>query len=295
MMNVEQLFEGKIGEEVSLPEGEMIFREGDAGQHMYMVLEGSVEIRLETEGKQITAAKLLQGDFFGEMSLLEGLPRSGTAVAVEDCRLVLLHEKDFLELLAADHTIAWRIMKALSSRIRHVNRELVQRVGKDLQEVALQLHDHTEGVVAGIEAIAGSAGEIELNEKQLAEEIKEVEQISKQIGSSMAFIRTVATQTHILGLNAGIEAARSGEYGRGFAVIAEEIRKLSAQSKENAEQIAYLIEQIGSKMAAITLASDNSAIRSHEQAAATSEMAAATNKMNELAAKLSEIADSLRN
>ncbi|OPH49013.1 hypothetical protein BC351_37925 [Paenibacillus ferrarius] len=294
MMNMEQLDGKQIGQEVVINKGETLFQEGDAGHHMYIVLEGTVEIWLKIEGKQIPAAKLREGDFFGEMSLLEGLPRSGTAKAVEHCRLLLLQEEAFQELLSADSAFAWRIMKALSSRVRNVNRELVQRVGKDLQEVAEQLDTNTQGVVAGIEAIAKSASEIELNEKQLAEEIKDVQHISKQIGSIMSFIRTVSTQTHILGLNAGIEAARSGEHGRGFAVIAEEIRKLSAQSKENAEQIANLIEQIGLKMTSITVASEGSAIRSHEQASATNQMAAATSLMTELAARLSDIAASMK-
>ncbi|MEC0230367.1 methyl-accepting chemotaxis protein [Paenibacillus alba] len=290
MMNMEQLDGKQIGQEVVINKGETLFQEGDAGHHMYIVLAGTVEIWLEIEGKQIPAAKLGEGDFFGEMSLLEGLPRSGTAKAAEPCRLLLLQEEAFRELLSADSAFAWRIMKALSSRVR----ELVQRVGKDLQEVAEQLDTNTQGVVAGIEAIAKSASEIEWNEKQLAEEIKDVQHISKQIGSIMSFIRTVSTQTHILGLNAGIEAARSGEHGRGFAVIAEEIRKLSAQSKENAEQIANLIEQIGLKMTSITLASEGSAIRSHEQASATNQMAAATSLMTELAARLSDIAASMK-
>lgn len=293
-MELDSLYAGAIGEELVKRAGEIVFKEGDTGNHMYIVLDGAIEITLMLDGRRIPVARLGQGDFFGEMSLLEGLPRSGTASAVEFTKLLLVEEAAFQKLITADSAIALRIMKALSSRIRNMNKELAQRIGKDLQEVAASLRDNTAGIRLSIEQIAASASEIETNERQLAEEIKDVQATSKRIESIMAFIRTVATQTHILGLNAGIEAARSGEHGRGFAVIAEEIRKLSAQSKENAEQIAELTERIAQKMSSITEASEGSAYRSKEQASSTHLMVASTREMAELAARLTQIADSLK-
>lgn len=293
-MELDSLYAGAIGEELVKRAGEIVFKEGDTGNHMYIVLDGAIEITLMLDGRRIPVARLGKGDFFGEMSLLEGLPRSGTASAAEFTKLLLVEEPAFQKLITADSAIALRIMKALSSRIRNMNKELAQRIGKDLQEVAASLRDNTAGIRMSIEQIAASASEIETNERQLAEEIKDVQATSKRIESIMAFIRTVSTQTHILGLNAGIEAARSGEHGRGFAVIAEEIRKLSAQSKENAEQIAELTERIAQKMSSITEASEGSAYRSKEQASSTHLMVTSTREMAELAARLTQIADSLK-
>ncbi|WP_167747166.1 methyl-accepting chemotaxis protein [Cohnella luojiensis] len=67
---------------------------------------------------------------------------------------------------------------------------------------------------------------------------------SAQIGNILNSISDIASKTNILSLNAGIEAARSGEYGKGFLVIASEIRKLAEQSSHSAEQIAHLVEAI---------------------------------------------------
>jgi methyl-accepting chemotaxis protein len=174
-----------------------------------------------------------------------------------------------------------------------LNQELAQRIGKDLQEMSRSLHEHTQRISGSIKQIAVSAQEIDANEKLLAEQIKEVRSISKDIGVMLDFIQNVASQTHILGLNAAIEAARSGEHGRGFGVIAIEIRKLSAQSKANAEQIANLTEQIDLKMGSVTSASENSARKSNEQSAATQQMVMAIEDVAGLAERLAGIAKSL--
>jgi CRP-like cAMP-binding protein len=281
------------GQVITKEAGAVIFRSGDSGEDMYVVLSGTVDIFLEQNGSSIPVAKLRKGDFFGEMSLLEEMPRSGTVIVSEQSELVVLSEDSFRRLMLEDNVLAWRVMKGLSTRIRSINNELAQRIGNDLQEVSKLLHENAEGLSGSITHIAASAQEIDTNERQLAQQIKEVQVISKDIGVMLAFIRNVATQTHILGLNAAIEAARSGEHGRGFGVIAEEIRKLSAQSKENAEKIADLTEQIVVNMEKITASSENSAQRINEQADATNQMVASVDTMAGLAKRLSAIASTL--
>lgn len=281
------------GEVLTKEAGEVIFRSGDPGEDMYVVLSGTVDIFLEQNGSNIPVAKLRKGDFFGEMSLLEGMPRSGTVIVSQKSELVVLTENSFRQLMSDDSVLAWRVMKGLSTRIRSINNELVQRIGNDLQEVSKLLYDNAQGLAGSITHIAASAREIDTNERQLAGQIKEVQVISKDIGVMLAFIRNVATQTHILGLNAAIEAARSGEHGRGFGVIAEEIRKLSSQSKENADKIADLTEQIVINMDKITASSENSAQKINEQADATNQMVASVDTMAGLAKRLSAVASTL--
>ncbi len=77
--------------------------------------------------------------------------------------------------------------------------------------------------------------------KELSEEILEVEKRSKEIQGIIGVINGIAEQTNLLSLNASIEAARAGEAGRGFSVVAEEIRKLAEQSKESANQIKKIV------------------------------------------------------
>ncbi|MEK8129731.1 cyclic nucleotide-binding domain-containing protein [Paenibacillus filicis] len=115
-MSKDVLSIGQIGQTVSVRQGEVIFREGDPARHMYVVREGIVEIWLELEEKRIPAARLGPGDFFGEMSLLEALPRSGTAIAAEACTLFLLEEEAFHQQMA----LSTRQMTELADRLTKI-------------------------------------------------------------------------------------------------------------------------------------------------------------------------------
>jgi methyl-accepting chemotaxis protein len=290
-LNVTQISE--IGKVLNKKAGEIIFIEGEPGHEMYVVLSGKVEISLQHETKSILFAELGEGDFFGEMSLLEGMPRSGTAKAVQHTQLVVLQQASFRQFMTIDSDLAWRVMNSLSTRLRNQNRDYAQSLGKDLQDVADQLNSSAQGISGTIKQIAVSAEEIEWNEQQLAHNITEIKDISKQISESLMFIGKVAQQTKVFGLNASIEAARSGEFGKGFGVIAEEIRKLSEVSRQNADKMNTLTLQINTKLEQVTQASYTSTLKSQEQSLATHNMVNSVEEVASMANKLAQIANSL--
>ncbi|NLK52652.1 MAG: chemotaxis protein, partial [Syntrophomonadaceae bacterium] len=163
----------------------------------------------------------------------------------------------------------------------------------ELREMADKLTEGTHKMASIMQEIASAANEINVNESNLAQSVQEIENISEQINKILNFIKTVADQTKILGINASIEAARAGEHGRGFGVVANEIRNLSDKSKETADQIGKLTNEINTKITLMTKISESSAQQTQEQAAATQEVSAFVFEITDLAGKLAQLAHSI--
>jgi CRP-like cAMP-binding protein len=106
---------------VSCNKGDLIFAEGDLGNEMYILHSGKVRIFKNIDGFDQTLTVLEKGDFFGEMSILEGLPRSASAEAEEDCELIKINSANFVAMIRSNVEIAIRIMRKLSLRLREAN------------------------------------------------------------------------------------------------------------------------------------------------------------------------------
>ena len=106
------------------PSGTVLFREGDRGQTMYVIRSGKVNISKRIGDSEITLAVLGPGEFFGEMALLEGLPRSAGATVVEEALLIELGQGAFATLVRKNSEIALRLMRRLSSRLREADRQI---------------------------------------------------------------------------------------------------------------------------------------------------------------------------
>lgn len=107
--------------------GEIIVRQGDAGDCMYVVQSGKVEVIKEKDGKEVRLAELVEGDFFGEMALLEkGAVRSATVRPVGEVRVLSVDKKMFLRKIHDDPSLAFRVMQKMAGRIRELNNEMMR-------------------------------------------------------------------------------------------------------------------------------------------------------------------------
>jgi len=115
-----------IGVEEQYKGGATIFSEGEPGDKFYLIVEGAVRISRIVPGMGEEALAVLRaGNYFGEMSLIDDLPRAATAMCHEKCRLFVVHRRDLEDLLFVDRDLAyellWNWVRTLSRRLRATN------------------------------------------------------------------------------------------------------------------------------------------------------------------------------
>ena len=101
----------------------VLFRAGEAGDAMYIIERGKVRISVDAmNGRELTLTELGRGDFFGEMALFDGQPRSANATASEESRLAVLSRQHFLSfIMRGNPNVALEMMTALANRLRHTD------------------------------------------------------------------------------------------------------------------------------------------------------------------------------
>lgn len=124
---------------------EIIFHEKEMGDSLFVILHGRVKVAIfGDDGKEVTLSVLSEGDFFGEMSVLDLEPRSATVIAEADCEVLSLQRDDFLRSLEQDPGMSKSLIQVLADRLRKANHQISTlalldvygRVARVIQELA---------------------------------------------------------------------------------------------------------------------------------------------------------------
>jgi CRP-like cAMP-binding protein len=107
-------------------DGDVVCRQGEPGNCMYVIQQGEVEVVLDREGVETSLGRLRAGDIVGEMAIFDRQPRSATVRAAGRARLLTLDKRAFLRQVSEDPSLAFRILKQLSLRIRALNVEVAR-------------------------------------------------------------------------------------------------------------------------------------------------------------------------
>jgi CRP-like cAMP-binding protein len=110
----------RITEVVEVPAGSVLARVGEPGNEFYLIMDGSARVELSSRRR----VRLKPGDYFGEMSLLDGQPRSATVVAETPMRLLVIKRRDFATLLREAPELTQNILVTLSRRLRAADKAL---------------------------------------------------------------------------------------------------------------------------------------------------------------------------
>lgn len=107
-------------------DGEIIVRQGDVGDSMFVIQQGQIEVLKETDGEQTRLRVAKEGEFMGEMAIFERENRSATLRALGEVRILTIDKKNFLRRVHEDPSLAFRIAQTMSSRIRELSDEIAR-------------------------------------------------------------------------------------------------------------------------------------------------------------------------
>ncbi len=259
--------------------------------------EGDLTRRLKVRGKDEIAA--LSEAFNNFVEKVQNMVRqvagstSQLAAAAEEMSLVTNETSSGVQRQRSETEQVATAMNEMTATVQEVANH-AESAAEAAVQADNQAKEGGEVVQGTITAIERLADEVE----KAAGVIHRLEQDSDEIGSVLEVIRGIAEQTNLLALNAAIEAARAGEQGRGFAVVADEVRSLASRTQASTEEIQQMIERLqsGARDAVNVMEEGRSmAKNSVEQAAHAGEsLHSITTAVNEITTMNTQIAEAAR-
>lgn len=257
---IELTFRGVVDALEKMSRGDLSVRvhtsAGD-GDALTKHFDRSVESLAQTIAETREMARSVQEHVQRTNELLQAFAASSDASG--DSVIDLLHQ-----LQKAVQEVAKGAEQTALSASRGV--ESVSAIVEGIRTMSQQLSDagHTAdevGKVAeqgreGLQRSEQAMHALESDTRTLAEQLQQLVIMAANIGGILSTIEEIAGQTNLLALNAAIEAARAGEHGRGFAVVADEVRRLAEQSAQATQQIKQIIEEVTSQVQAAAQAMD---------------------------------------
>lgn len=147
----EQTQLAQICRERRFDKGQVVFYEGDLGGSLYIISKGSIKIVVMSEdGREHILALLREKDYFGEISLIDGEPRSATAMALDQVNVIMISRDDFVRLLRENPEMSLKIMITLCSRLRKTDKHIeslafLSAPGRVAQAILNLAEEHSPG------------------------------------------------------------------------------------------------------------------------------------------------------
>jgi len=256
--------------------------------------EGDLTMRLKVNGKDEIGQ--LASSFNGFITKMQDVIREVTAstsqlsAAAEEMSMITGETRTGVQRQQSETALVATAINEMSSTVHEVANN-AETAASGASQADAQTEQGKQIVGATVSSIKTLASDVET----ASNVISQLEKDSEGIGSVLEVIRGIAEQTNLLALNAAIEAARAGEQGRGFAVVADEVRNLASRTQESTQEIQEMIERLqkGSRDAVTAMeAGQEQANQTVEQASqaesSLNEISSAVAQINEMNAHIAE-------